>query len=222
MSAADRAALLSESRTAALKAGDVLHAPGEPPTVAVFPLRGLISAMIPLADEDVEAVSRGRTGAIGHVEACLGGSGAFRTVVQIAGEAVLTPAGTVRRLFETSPPLRALVLRRMEAQLAEARLKSVCRAAHPAWLRLIRNLLAIYDETGLLRLPLTHDALAGLLGVRRTTVTHAAGRLQDLGLLRNSRGSVRLTDLEGLKAHACECRGRLVDLRERFGRVSRR
>lgn len=216
MTRRDRAALSSVGHRRALLVGDVLHSEDDPCPTAVFPLRGMVSTMIPLAEGDVEAVSRGRTGAIGHLEACFGTSAPYRTVVQIEGDAVVVAAAAVRALFEASPEFRSLVLRRMEQQLAEARVKSVCRAAHPATLRLIRNLLSVHDETGLARLPLTQEALSGLMGVRRSTVTHAAGRLQDLGLIRYARGIVRLRDLPGLEAHACECRRRLVAVRTRF------
>lgn len=210
----DRAVLLAEARYGKLAWGEALFAPGEPVREVVFPLSGLVSLMAPLGDGEVETASRGRTGAVGHLEACGAGVATLRAVVQIRGEALCVPAPRVRERFEASSGFRDLMLRRIEFQLAEARRKSVCRAAHPVWRRLIRTLLACRDETGRTRLPFTQEALASLMGVQRTTVTGAAGRLQDLGLIRYTRGVVTLLDVQGLEAHACECRAALLRLRE--------
>lgn len=49
------------------------------------------------------------------------------------------------------------------------------------------------------QLSLTHEHLAHMLGVRRVSITLAAGQLRAQGLLSYSRGQVRLLDLEGLK-----------------------
>jgi CRP-like cAMP-binding protein len=47
-------------------------------------------------------------------------------------------------------------------------------------------------------LRLTHEHLAHMLGVRRVSITLAAGELRDLGLLRYSRGQVHILDIPGL------------------------
>ena len=44
-----------------------------------------------------------------------------------------------------------------------------------------------------------------MLGVRREGVTEAAGKLQRLGLVRNSRGQITVVDRAGLEARSCEC-----------------
>jgi len=52
---------------------------------------------------------------------------------------------------------------------------------------------------------LTQDFLAFMLGVRRASVTVAAGMLQRAGLIRYSRGRIAVLDREGLEAASCEC-----------------
>jgi hypothetical protein len=44
-----------------------------------------------------------------------------------------------------------------------------------------------------------------MLGVRRATVTVAAGMLQHAGLIKYTRGSVAVVDRTRLEAAACEC-----------------
>jgi Mn-dependent DtxR family transcriptional regulator len=53
--------------------------------------------------------------------------------------------------------------------------------------------------------PLTQEFLAQMLGVRRATVTEAAGRLVRAGLIGYSRGVMTITDRPGLEAVSCEC-----------------
>ena len=53
--------------------------------------------------------------------------------------------------------------------------------------------------------PLTQEFLAQMLGVRRASVTVAAGSLQGASLVRFWRGRVTIVDRAGLEAASCEC-----------------
>ena len=44
-----------------------------------------------------------------------------------------------------------------------------------------------------------------MLGVRRTSVTLVASTLQKAGLIKYTRGNIRLLELEQLEQSACEC-----------------
>ena len=52
---------------------------------------------------------------------------------------------------------------------------------------------------------MTRKLIANMLGVRREGVTEAAGKLQDAGLIRFSRGRIEVLDRKALEAQACEC-----------------
>jgi Mn-dependent DtxR family transcriptional regulator len=54
-------------------------------------------------------------------------------------------------------------------------------------------------------LPLTHEFLAIMLGVRRSSVTDVLKPLQDRGWIRNGRGKIEILDRPGLESLACEC-----------------
>jgi Mn-dependent DtxR family transcriptional regulator len=74
--------------------------------------------------------------------------------------------------------------------------------------RLARFLLQIQDRThGSPVVNLTHEMLANVLGVQRTTVTAAAMELQQEGLISYRRGRIEILDRAGLELAACECYG---------------
>ena len=52
----------------------------------------------------------------------------------------------------------------------------------------------MYDRLQSEAMPLTHEFLSMMLGVRRSRVTESAGELQRLGLIRYYRGRVNILD----------------------------
>jgi hypothetical protein len=70
---------------------------------------------------------------------------------------------------------------------------------------LARWLLAAHDRSGVAELSLTQDLIAVMLGVRRSTVSIAAGTLQRAGVIRYQHGRITVTDRVGLENAACEC-----------------
>jgi hypothetical protein len=54
-------------------------------------------------------------------------------------------------------------------------------------------------------LPFTHQFLAQMLGVQRTSVTIIAGRLKEAGLIKYRRGHIEVLDPVHLRDGACEC-----------------
>ena len=62
-----------------------------------------------------------------------------------------------------------------------------------------------HDRVKIDELQLTHEFIATMLGSRRAGVTVAAGKLQDEGLIRYTRGRVQIVDRERLEKVTCEC-----------------
>ncbi|RYF05840.1 MAG: helix-turn-helix domain-containing protein [Deltaproteobacteria bacterium] len=56
-----------------------------------------------------------------------------------------------------------------------------------------------------IELSMTQEAMAGMLGVRRESVTLAAARLQQAGCIRYARGHISVLARSGLEARACDC-----------------
>jgi len=83
--------------------------------------------------------------------------------------------------------------------------RAVCNALHSVDERMATWLLRMHDRVEGDVLPVTQDAIAELLGVRRTTVTLAALKLTEAGAIRShGRGSIKI-DRKRLEAASCQC-----------------
>jgi hypothetical protein len=82
---------------------------------------------------------------------------------------------------------------------------AACNRHHSLEQQLCRWFLARLDRLPSNDLALTQELIAESLGVRRSSVTEAAGKLQRAGLIRYSRGHIAVLDRPLLEAQACEC-----------------
>jgi CRP-like cAMP-binding protein len=128
-----------------------------------------------------------------------------RAVVQISGEAKQIETEVFMDLLSRHPSLRESMTRYMVALLNHVAQEAACNQLHTLPQRCARWLLLASDGAGTGELRITHATLSGLLGVRRPSVTIAAGVLQKSGAIRYSRGRVVIVDRLGLEASACEC-----------------
>jgi CRP-like cAMP-binding protein len=81
----------------------------------------------------------------------------------------------------------------------------VCNGAHEARQRMARWLLTTQDRVRRDEFPLTQQFLSQMLGLRRPTVSDIAGRLQNDGLIRYTRGRMTILDRPRLLRAACDC-----------------
>jgi CRP-like cAMP-binding protein len=101
--------------------------------------------------------------------------------------------------------MQKLLLRYTQALITQISQTAVCNRLHSVEQRLSRWLLLCHDRAGSDELPMTQEFISNMLGGRRQSVTVAAGRLQDAGLIRYSRGHITIVDRTGLENYVCEC-----------------
>ena len=116
-------------------------------------------------------------------------------------------ARALREEFQTGGALHSLLLRYTQVMLTQISQTAVCNRLHAAEQRLCRWLLMCRDRVHANDLQMTQEFMATMLGGRRETVTVAAGRLQDAGLIRYSRGHITILNRKGLESAVCECYG---------------
>lgn len=127
-------------------------------------------------------------------------------VVRMAGKAVSLRRDLFRKEVERSPAVQAVVLQQIQSAAADAMQAATCIACHSARGRCATMLLRVEDALGGGRdIPLSHESLADLLGVRRATVTLLLGSLRRQGLIETRRSHVQLADRADLEREACEC-----------------
>ena len=121
----------------------------------------------------------------------------------------------IRDSFRTavgaSVALHNLCIRYNEVLLSQARVTAACNALHAIEARFCRWLLQCADRAGGDTVELTQEFLAEMLGVRRTSVTEVASRVQNAGVITYSRGVIRILDRPALMRMSCECYQNLLD-----------
>jgi CRP-like cAMP-binding protein len=128
-----------------------------------------------------------------------------RAIAQVPMLVSRIPASQLRRAAGASKPITDLCVRYNEILLAQARITAACNALHQIEARFCRWLLQARDHAESDTLMLTQEFLSEMLGVRRTSVSEVAFKIQSKGVIRYSRGTVKILDLEALKAMSCEC-----------------
>ena len=200
-----------------LRTGDVVLSRGDQVKATLFPLGStLISMAVELSsDRTVEVALIGRRGAVGGIVSC-GQAPAFtRALVLVGGPAFRMPMEALENGKRRSSFIGNLFCRFSDYLLSQVMQSVACNAYHSIPERAARWLLQAQDRTGD-RIELTQQALAGLLGVQRTTVNAVVQALEREGLIETGRGVIRVADRAGLKRRSCECYQRLED---HFGAV---
>jgi CRP-like cAMP-binding protein len=147
----------------------------------------------------------GREGMLGAGLVLGVGAMPFHAVVQGAGTARRIRAAPFQRELGRSRSLRRTVSRYLYVLIAQLATSSACTRFHAVGPRLARWLLMSQDRAHSGTFHLTHEFLAGMLGVRRVGITCAAGELQRRGVIAYHRGNITVLDRAGLEAAACGC-----------------
>jgi CRP-like cAMP-binding protein len=146
-------------------------------------------------------------------------------VVQTAGHAYRLDRHLLQVEFNRAGTLQRLLLRYTQALMTQMAQSAVCNRHHSVEQQLSRWLLLTMDRMPLRELVMTQELVASMLGVRRESVTEAAGHLQAGGYIRYRRGHIAVLNRTGLETRACECYGvvkkelarLLTDVRQRPG-----
>lgn len=203
--------MLDHCEPVALGFGTLLYQPDQRVRQVYFPLTGFISLMIALGDhKPLEMGLIGNEGMLGATLALEVPTAPMKAVVQGSGSALRMSAVQLRRELRTSPSLLRTLHHYLYVLMAQLSQTAACTHFHEIEPRLARWLLMTHDRANGDHFHLTHRYLAGMLGVRRSSITIAAGSLQRKKFIRYIRGEIHILDRKGLEAASCECYAALI------------
>jgi CRP-like cAMP-binding protein len=200
------------------KHGQILYQTDQTIDYVYFPDKGMISLVSQMADGgSVEVGVVGFEGMAG-LSCVLGvNQSPHEMIVQIQDGAARMPAHLLREEFKRGGVLQNVLLRYTQSLLLLTAQVAACNRAHAVEERLARWLLMCQDRCLCEDIPLTHELLATMLGVRRAGVTTAAHALQAEGLIHYARGHIQIANRQGLEDYACEC---YAKIKAEFDRVT--
>jgi CRP-like cAMP-binding protein len=167
---------------------------------AYFPEEGLTSVVATGANgTSIEVGIIGYEGMTGLTVVMGGERAAHATFMQVAGKGHRVTADALRDAMERSASLQRLLLRFAHAFFLQTTYTALSNGQSKIEERLARWLLMAHDRVRGNDLPLTHEFLGIMLGVHRPGVTGAIKKLAAAGLIRHTRGSIRVLDRRGLK-----------------------
>jgi CRP-like cAMP-binding protein len=176
------------------------------PRYAYFLTSGLASVVTPMPNgEAAEVGFIGREGIVGSLQLLGPEPLSTKCMMQSAGSGLRISFATLQNAFDSSEEIRRRILEFVQEQAVIVGQIAGCNRLHNAEQRLVRWLLMAQDRTYTDILKFTHEYLAEMIGTQRTTVTFLAGDIQARGLIRYSRGTIRILNREGLEAITYYC-----------------
>jgi CRP-like cAMP-binding protein len=189
-----------------LPMGQVLSEPGRTSPYVYFPTTAIISLLHMTQDgATAEIAVTGNDGVVG-MSALMGGiTTPIHAKVQSSGQGYRLRAQMINREIDRGGPVLKSLLRYIQTMMAQLAQSAMCNRFHSIDQRLCRRLLLGLDRLPSDELEMTQELVASLLGVRRESVTTAALKLQQAGVIRYSRGHIVVLDRLRLEQRTCEC-----------------
>lgn len=191
LSVAEFALLQPDLERGSYAQGVVMEAPGEPITHVYFPEPGMISVVAQApGGVRLEAGVIGPEGMTGLAVLHGVAQSPHSTFVQIPCRAHRLEVAAFNRALKTSRPLQDRLLLFAQAFSIQLAYTALCNGHFTLDQRLARWLLMSHDRADREDLPLTHEFLSLMLGVRRAGVTTALGALEQTGAIKTRRGGL--------------------------------
>jgi CRP-like cAMP-binding protein len=203
MSAADLALVEPHLNSIAVAVRHEIERPNRRIDTVYFMDAGIASVVAVQTDEtQVEVGLIGPEGMTGTAVVLGGDQSPHSTYIQVAGEAQWIKADQLRKVMRASGSLHKLLLKYVQAFMVQTSHTAIANARAQIDRRLARWLLMAHDRTGDKTLPLTHEFLALMLGVRRPGVTEALQSLKGQKLIETRRNQIVMLNRNGLEKAA--------------------
>lgn len=206
LSAAEYERLLPSLEHVTLPQGMVLCGSGARPDYAYFPISGIVSLLYDSREgTTTQTAMTGCEGLIGFELTTSGEMTRSRAVVQTTGAAYRLQGSVLNKEFARGGTLQHLVMRYTLALMTQTGQIAACNRHHSVEQQLCRWLLECADRLHSSELAMTHESIAGNLGVRRESITLAARQLKRTEVIDYRRNHITLLGRRRLESVACEC-----------------
>jgi CRP-like cAMP-binding protein len=179
-----------------------------------FPCTAVLSVLSYMADGSaIEISAVGNEGFTG-MEILINSTHSVETIIcQVEGSSLRMRVSDFKAAITGNTSLRLITERYAHAYMNQMAQSIVCNRLHTLEQRFARRLLVTHDRVDGNEFYLTQEFLAGMLGVCRPSVSVVANEFQERGLIRYSRGHLRILDRVRLEQTACECSNRIIHSR---------
>jgi len=190
--AGQRKALLSRMEPVLLPIGTVLYRAGEQPNHVHFMTSGITSIVTFMADGvGAEVGLIGREGIVEAINLLGSATPPTTAFIQVEGSALRIGYEEFQKELFSSGTLLKKVLEFAQRHSFILSQLAACNGLHEVEGRLARWLLMVQDRVDSNKFYLTQEFLAEMLGIRRTSVSAAAGSLQKSGVIGYRRGHIQ-------------------------------
>lgn len=175
--------------------GEVWAAPNVRPGKIMFPVSSIASVVAMTSDERrIEVGLFGRDG-LSAPHLLLGvDTSPHQTFAQVAGKGFSLPTDALLEAVEASSTLKAHLIKYVQTFTTQVAHTALSNGSYKIEERLARWLLMCHDRRDDDDVPLIHEFLALMLGVRRAGVTLAVHVIEGLGAVRAERGLIRIVN----------------------------
>ncbi|WP_233080588.1 Crp/Fnr family transcriptional regulator [Rheinheimera soli] len=213
----EQQAIMRHSKTIDMEFGQVLCEEGKNCGYVYFPLSGFISILTSMQhNQGLEVGLIGNEGMLGALS-CVGvHTSPVHAVVQGNGTALQIETEVFATELKHSLQLQQLLQHYLAFYVVQLTRLVCCNHYHETEPRLARWLLMTHDRAGGDQFFLTHQYLASMLGVRRSSVTEAAGSLLQKKIIDYHRGQIHILNRAALEKACCSCYRDLLDKQQLF------
>lgn len=200
MSASDLALLEPHLKPIAMAVFKELEKPNRPIDTVYFMETGIASVVAVQPDETkVEVGLIGSEGMSGIAVVLGGDQSPNSTYIQVAGQGQRMTAKELRKAMNASESLRSLLLKFVQVFMVQTAHTAIANARASIDQRLARWILMAHDRTRDDTLPLTHEFLSLMLGVRRAGVTEALKKFKQQKLIDTGRSQILVRNRRGIE-----------------------
>jgi CRP-like cAMP-binding protein len=199
LSKADYELLKPSLERAELPVRKVLERRGKPINTIYFIESGIASVVADGGKHPIEVGLIGREGMTGLPVVLGNDRNSNEVYMQLEGDGQALPASDLRRAIDKSVTLHRSLLRYTHAFLEQTTRTAVANGRSKIEERLARWLLMANDRLDGDEVPLTHEFLSIMLGVRRPGVTLAIKALERAGVIAKKTRCIVIVDRDSLK-----------------------